>query len=51
VDRVASITLFNIGIMPGCRWHCMARIWRLPVIDNPTATADAVAPFLRTQCL
>ena len=34
VDRVASVTLINIGILPGYRWHYMARIWRLPVIGE-----------------
>lgn len=27
-ERVASVTLINIGVMPGYRWHCLARIWR-----------------------
>lgn len=28
--RVASVSLFNIGILPGYRWHFMARLWRTP---------------------
>jgi pimeloyl-ACP methyl ester carboxylesterase len=32
--RVTSITLINIGIMPGYRWHRMARLWRTPVIGE-----------------
>jgi len=32
--KVASVTLFNIGILPGYRWHYLARIWRLPVIGE-----------------
>jgi pimeloyl-ACP methyl ester carboxylesterase len=32
--RVASITLINVGIMPGYRWHRMARLWRTPVIGE-----------------
>jgi pimeloyl-ACP methyl ester carboxylesterase len=34
VDRVASVTLINIGIMPGYRWHYMARIWRTPILGE-----------------
>ncbi len=33
-DRVASITLIDIGILPGYRWHRMARIWRTPVLGE-----------------
>ena len=33
-QRVASITLINIGIMPGYRWHYMARIWRTPILGE-----------------
>lgn len=32
--RVASITLINVGIMPGYRWHRMARLWRTPAIGE-----------------
>lgn len=34
LDRVASITLIDIGILPGYRWHRMARIWRTPVLGE-----------------
>jgi pimeloyl-ACP methyl ester carboxylesterase len=33
-DRVASVTLINIGIMRGYRWHYAARIWRTPVLGE-----------------
>lgn len=33
-DRVASVTLFNIGILPGYTWHKYARIWRIPVLGE-----------------
>ena len=33
-QRVASVTLINIGIMPGYRWHYMARIWRTPILGE-----------------
>ncbi len=29
-QRLASVTLINIGILPGYRWHLLARIWRTP---------------------
>lgn len=34
VERVKSITLFNIGIMRGYRWHYAARIWRTPLLGE-----------------
>jgi len=27
-DRFASVTLVNCGVLPGYRWHYLARIWR-----------------------
>lgn len=33
-DQVASITLLNIGLMPGYRWHKIARMWRRPIIGE-----------------
>jgi pimeloyl-ACP methyl ester carboxylesterase len=33
-SQVASITLMNVGIVPGYRWHPIARIWRTPVIGE-----------------
>jgi pimeloyl-ACP methyl ester carboxylesterase len=32
--QVASITLVNVGLMPGYRWHTIARIWRTPVVGE-----------------
>src|SRR5690606_20216794 len=34
LQRTASVTLINIGIMPGYRWHYLARIWRTPVVGE-----------------
>jgi pimeloyl-ACP methyl ester carboxylesterase len=31
LDAVASVTLIDTGLMPGYRWHSLARIWRTPV--------------------
>lgn len=30
----ASVTLINIGVMPGYRWHKLARRWRTPVLGE-----------------
>jgi pimeloyl-ACP methyl ester carboxylesterase len=34
LDRWASVTLINIGLMPGYSWHSLARRWRTPVIGE-----------------
>lgn len=33
-SQVASLTLVNIGVMPGYRWHYLARIWRTPIVGE-----------------
>lgn len=33
-DRVASLSLVNIGVLPGYRWHKFAKIWRTPVLGE-----------------
>lgn len=33
-DRIGSLTLIDIGILPGYKWHRMARIWRTPVLGE-----------------
>ncbi|MBS1883421.1 MAG: alpha/beta fold hydrolase, partial [Actinobacteria bacterium] len=43
-DQLASLTLIDIGILPGYRWHRLARIWRTPVLGElfqATATRRA----------
>jgi pimeloyl-ACP methyl ester carboxylesterase len=50
VGRVLSVTLFNIGVMPGYRWHYMARIWRTPLLGEmamATTTRAALKLSLR----
>ncbi|MEQ8234210.1 MAG: alpha/beta hydrolase [Gammaproteobacteria bacterium] len=32
--RVASVTLVNIGILRGYRWHHLARLWRTPLVGE-----------------
>jgi pimeloyl-ACP methyl ester carboxylesterase len=44
VDRVASLTLIDIGVLPGYKWHRLARLWRTPVLGEifqATATRSA----------
>jgi len=33
-QQVASLTLINIGALPGYRWHRYARIWRTPILGE-----------------
>jgi pimeloyl-ACP methyl ester carboxylesterase len=43
-DRLASLTLIDIGILPGYKWHRLARVWRTPVLGEifqGTATRPA----------
>lgn len=49
-DRVASLTLVNVGVMRGYRWHYLARIWRVPVVGELSmrgATLPATRVLLR----
>jgi pimeloyl-ACP methyl ester carboxylesterase len=34
VEAVASVTLIDTGILPGYRWHALARVWRAPVLGE-----------------
>ena len=34
VEALASITLIDTGVLPGYRWHRLARIWRTPVLGE-----------------
>jgi pimeloyl-ACP methyl ester carboxylesterase len=48
-DALASITLIDTGILPGYRWHKLARIWRTPVVGElfqATATRSAFRMLL-----
>jgi pimeloyl-ACP methyl ester carboxylesterase len=43
-DALASITLIDTGVLPGYKWHSLARIWRTPVLGElfqATATRGA----------
>jgi pimeloyl-ACP methyl ester carboxylesterase len=46
---LASVTLIDTGILPGYRWHRLARIWRTPVLGEifqATATRGAFRRLL-----
>jgi pimeloyl-ACP methyl ester carboxylesterase len=34
LDALASVTLIDTGLLPGYRWHFLARIWRTPVLGE-----------------
>jgi pimeloyl-ACP methyl ester carboxylesterase len=43
-DWLASATLIDTGVLPGYRWHALARIWRTPLLGElfqATATRTA----------
>jgi pimeloyl-ACP methyl ester carboxylesterase len=46
----ASATLLNIGVLPGYRWHYLARVWRTPLLGelfNATTTRTGFRLLLR----
>lgn len=45
--RVASLTLIDIGVMPGYRWHWIARVWRTPVLGELFQAVTTRAAFHR----
>lgn len=48
VERVASVTLIDTGILPGYRWHRLARIWRTPVLGELFQAISSPALLRRT---
>jgi pimeloyl-ACP methyl ester carboxylesterase len=34
LDRIASVTLINTGVLVDYRWHRLARVWRIPGIGE-----------------
>lgn len=45
-DALAGIVLIDTGILPGYRWHRLARIWRTPVLGE-LLQATATRPAFR----
>jgi pimeloyl-ACP methyl ester carboxylesterase len=33
-ERLGSVTLIDTGVLPGYRWHRLARVWRTPVLGE-----------------
>lgn len=44
-DSLASATLIDIGVLPGYRWHRLARIWRTPVLGEVIQAAATRRAF------
>jgi pimeloyl-ACP methyl ester carboxylesterase len=44
--RLQSLALIDIGILPGYRWHSLARLWRRPVLGE-AFMATATRPAFR----
>ncbi len=44
-SRVASVTLINIGVLRGYRWHFMARLWRTPLLGELVQATTTRAGF------
>ena len=44
-DRFATVTLIDIGVMPGYRWHYLAKIWRTPLLGELFMATSSRAAF------
>jgi len=44
-ERVKSFVLFNMGAMPGYRWHKFARVWRTPLLGELFQATTTRAAF------
>ena len=47
LSSLASLTLIDIGVLRGYRWHRYARIWRLPLLGQLFNALVATAPVRR----
>ncbi|HVU05862.1 MAG TPA: alpha/beta hydrolase [Polyangiaceae bacterium] len=50
--RVKSLTLFNVGVVPGYTWHKFAKVWRTPLLGElfqATATRGAFRVALQAD--
>lgn len=48
LDRVASVSLINTGVLAGYKWHRTARVWQAPVLGELLQSVTFRAPFRRT---
>lgn len=46
-DALAGIVLIDTGILPGYRWHRLARIWRTPVVGELLQASATRGAFRR----
>src|SRR5258705_13699034 len=44
-DRVASVVLISVGVLPGYRWHKLARLWRTPLLGELSTLITTRAMF------
>lgn len=49
LDALASVTLIDTGLLPGYRWHTMARVWRTPVLGELFQAVTTRAGFRFAQ--
>jgi pimeloyl-ACP methyl ester carboxylesterase len=45
-EALASLTAIDTGLLPGYRWHVLARVWRTPLAGE-ALQASASRPFFR----
>ena len=46
-DALAGVVLIDTGILPGYKWHSLARIWRTPVLGELFQAASTGRAFTR----
>jgi pimeloyl-ACP methyl ester carboxylesterase len=46
-DALAGVVLIDTGVLPGYRWHTLARIWRTPVLGEAFQAASRGRAFTR----
>lgn len=46
-EALASVTLFDTGVLPDYRWHVLARIWRTPLLGELFQATATRAAFVR----
>jgi pimeloyl-ACP methyl ester carboxylesterase len=46
-DALAGVVLIDTGILPGYKWHALARVWRTPVLGELFQAASRGRAFTR----
>jgi pimeloyl-ACP methyl ester carboxylesterase len=46
-DSLAGVVLIDTGVLPGYKWHTLARIWRTPVLGEAFQAISRGRPFTR----